>query len=166
VRAPAKRGSKRPAKGRAAPKRDASRQDAARKVRKPALLLANAYKNHDPSGWWMSEKLDGVRAFWDGKRFISRLGNVFPAPDFYKRGMPKTPLDGELIRHWGVEKDDVPRLLRLNGSWIEQRYGDMKDTTVRPNAGLYQMADILMEKVVLMAGIFLRSAEGKRYRKI
>jgi DNA ligase-1 len=96
VRAPAKRGSKRPAKGRAAPKRDASRQDAARKVRKPALLLANAYKNHDPSGWWMSEKLDGVRAFWDGKRFISRLGNVFPAPDFYKRGMPKTPLDGEL----------------------------------------------------------------------
>jgi len=71
-------------------------QDAAKKVKKPALLLANAYKNHDPSGWWQSEKLDGVRAYWDGHHFISRLGNVFPAPAFFKKGMPSTPLDGEL----------------------------------------------------------------------
>jgi DNA ligase 1 len=77
-------------------KRAEPKQDAAKKVRKPGLLLANAYKNHDPSGWWMSEKLDGVRAYWDGERFVSRLGNVFPAPNFFKRGMPKTVLDGEL----------------------------------------------------------------------
>ncbi|CAK0822044.1 unnamed protein product, partial [Prorocentrum cordatum] len=50
----------------------------------------------DPAGWWMSEKLDGVRGYWDGKNFYSRLGNQFPAPDWFKEGLPSTPLDGEL----------------------------------------------------------------------
>src|SRR6516165_10767170 len=43
----------------------------------PPLLLAERWENDaDLSGWWMSEKLDGVRAYWDGKQFVSRLGNV------------------------------------------------------------------------------------------
>lgn len=44
------------------------------KVQAPSLLLAQKYEKStiDPKGWWMSEKLDGVRAFWDGKKFISR----------------------------------------------------------------------------------------------
>jgi DNA ligase-1 len=50
----------------------------------------------DLSGWWMSEKLDGVRAYWDGKGFISRLGNTFHAPDWFLDGLPNVPLDGEL----------------------------------------------------------------------
>src|SRR6058998_2855399 len=42
----------------------------------PPLLLAERWENDaDLAGWWMSEKLDGVRAYWDGKQFISRLGN-------------------------------------------------------------------------------------------
>ena len=44
----------------------------------------------------MSEKLDGVRAYWDGKQFISRLGNLFHAPDWFVAGLPDVPLDGEL----------------------------------------------------------------------
>ena len=44
----------------------------------------------------MSEKLDGVRAFWSGSNFYSRQGNSFHAPDFFKKGLPKIPLDGEL----------------------------------------------------------------------
>jgi hypothetical protein len=28
-----------------------------------------------PKGWWMSEKLDGVRAYWNGSYFYSRNGN-------------------------------------------------------------------------------------------
>src|SRR5947208_10398671 len=32
----------------------------------PPLLLAESWDNVlDPAGWWMSEKLDGVRAYWD-----------------------------------------------------------------------------------------------------
>lgn len=44
----------------------------------------------------MSEKLDGIRAYWDGKRFISRAGNTFAAPDWFTAGLPDHPLDGEL----------------------------------------------------------------------
>jgi DNA ligase-1 len=30
--------------------------------------------NEDPTGWYMSEKLDGVRAYWDGEQFWSKNG--------------------------------------------------------------------------------------------
>ncbi|MCA9617132.1 MAG: DNA ligase, partial [Myxococcales bacterium] len=45
----------------------------------------------------MSEKLDGVRAYWNGEHFVSRLGNRFFAPDWFVEKLPKTPLDGELF---------------------------------------------------------------------
>ena len=63
----------------------------------PPLLLAETWDSAaDLSGWWMSEKLDGVRAYWDGKQFLSRLGNLFHAPDWFVEGLPEMPLDGEL----------------------------------------------------------------------
>ena len=63
----------------------------------PPLLLAETWDNAaDLSGWWMSEKLDGVRAYWDGKQFLSRLGNLFHAPDWFVEHLPDVPLDGEL----------------------------------------------------------------------
>jgi DNA ligase-1 len=63
----------------------------------PPLLLAQPWDNAtDLSGWWMSEKLDGVRAYWDGRQFLSRLGNLYHAPDWFIDGMPDVPLDGEL----------------------------------------------------------------------
>jgi DNA ligase-1 len=68
----------------------------------PPVLLAHKWENDvDLTGWWMSEKLDGVRAYWDGAQFLSRLGNVFHAPDWFIAGFPNTPLDGEL---WGGRK--------------------------------------------------------------
>jgi DNA ligase-1 len=63
----------------------------------PPLLLAETWDTAaDLAGWWMSEKLDGVRAYWDGKQLISRLGNLFHAPDWFLEGLPSAPLDGEL----------------------------------------------------------------------
>lgn len=63
----------------------------------PPVLLAEAWDNElDLAGWWMSEKLDGVRAYWDGKQFLSRQGNRFHAPDWFEEGLPDVPLDGEL----------------------------------------------------------------------
>jgi DNA ligase-1 len=63
----------------------------------PPLLLAHSWENDvDLTGWWMSEKLDGVRAYWDGTRFLSRLGNAYRAPAWFTKGLPSTPLDGEL----------------------------------------------------------------------
>lgn len=63
----------------------------------PPLLLAHAWDTStDLTDWWMSEKLDGVRAYWDGKRFLSRQGNEFFAPEWFLEGFPDAPLDGEL----------------------------------------------------------------------
>lgn len=63
----------------------------------PALLLAESWDRiTDPTGWWLSEKLDGVRAYWDGRQLLSRLGNLFHAPDWFLAGLPEVPLDGEL----------------------------------------------------------------------
>eukprot|EP01087_Luapelamoeba_hula_P003787 TRINITY_DN1363_c1_g1_i1.p1 TRINITY_DN1363_c1_g1~~TRINITY_DN1363_c1_g1_i1.p1 ORF type:complete len:911 (+),score=182.49 TRINITY_DN1363_c1_g1_i1:15-2747(+) len=66
----------------------------------PPLLLAHSFekKNVDPTGWWISEKLDGVRAYWDGKTFISRLGNPYMAGSWFTADFPTDqPLDGELF---------------------------------------------------------------------
>lgn len=65
--------------------------------KEPPLLLAERWDGAtDPTGWWLSEKLDGVRAFWDGKQLWSRLGNILHAPDWFVAGLPDVPLDGEL----------------------------------------------------------------------
>lgn len=75
---------------------------AATDAKAPPLLLAHSWQNDvDLTGWWMSEKLDGVRAYWDGHGFLSRLGNPYVAPDWFIEGLPPTPLDGEL---WGGRK--------------------------------------------------------------
>lgn len=75
------------------------RQDEKAKLFGPPILLAHSFEDYpdlDPAGWWYSEKLDGVRAYWNGSEFVSRQGNVYPAPDWFKAGLPDFPLDGEL----------------------------------------------------------------------
>lgn len=81
-------------------------------------------------GWYMSEKLDGYRCFWDGGltrglraaevpwantakhgRLIqepmatglwTRLGQPIPAPDYWLDSLPLQPLDGELTMGRGT----------------------------------------------------------------
>jgi hypothetical protein len=63
----------------------------------PTLLLAERYHDGiDVSRYWVSEKLDGVRAVWDGKALRFRSGNPVPAPRWFIDALPKQPLDGEL----------------------------------------------------------------------
>ena len=63
----------------------------------PALSLANVYRgNLDLDRYWASEKLDGVRAYWDGAALHSRNGNRFNAPAWFVEGFPQIALDGEL----------------------------------------------------------------------
>jgi DNA ligase len=60
------------------------------------LLAKNWSPDINPTGWLMSEKLDGVRAVWDGRRLVSRLGNTIPAPKWLLDELPGYELDGEL----------------------------------------------------------------------
>ncbi len=63
----------------------------------PALLLAQNYQQGvDVKQYLISEKYDGVRAFWDGKQLISRQGNIINAPEWFIKDLPKIQLDGEL----------------------------------------------------------------------
>jgi DNA ligase-1 len=63
----------------------------------PELLLAERYHGDiDVANYWVSEKLDGVRATWDGKTLRFRSGNPVPAPQWFLDALPKQPLDGEL----------------------------------------------------------------------
>ena len=69
----------------------------AAEIEPPALSLANVYHdNVDLEAYWVSEKLDGVRAWWDGESLYSRQGNRFNAPAAFVEGFPKAALDGEL----------------------------------------------------------------------
>jgi len=70
---------------------------AAGEAQAPSLLLANPYREGiDLGRYWVSEKLDGVRARWDGETLVSRGGNRFNAPAWFTKGFPRVPLDGEL----------------------------------------------------------------------
>ena len=58
------------------------------------------------AAYWVSEKLDGVRAWWDGESLYSRQGNRFDAPATFVQGFPEVLLDGEL---W-IERGTFERL--------------------------------------------------------
>ncbi len=63
----------------------------------PKILLAKAYhSNITLENYWVSEKLDGVRAYWNGRQLISRQGNVFVSPKWFTNVLPNVALDGEL----------------------------------------------------------------------
>lgn len=65
------------------------------------LMLLEQYKNQDVSGWVMSEKLDGVRGFWDGEQLLSRQGYPLNPPDYFVKNFPPFAIDGELFSERG-----------------------------------------------------------------
>ena len=65
-------------------------------VAPPLLLAHNWTADVDPSGYFLSEKLDGVRAYWQNGQFYSRQGNKFYAPAWFTPNLPVVTLDGEL----------------------------------------------------------------------
>jgi DNA ligase 1 len=63
----------------------------------PALMLSGVYRLGIPlQAYWLSEKYDGLRGFWDGQRLLTRGGQVVQAPSWFTAGWPTEPMDGEL----------------------------------------------------------------------
>ena len=61
------------------------------------VMLANVYHPGVALGdYWVSEKYDGVRGYWDGEKLLTRSGSVIHAPAWFTAHWPKTPMDGEL----------------------------------------------------------------------
>jgi DNA ligase 1 len=95
-------------------------------IAKPALTLAEVYApGVGLGGYLMSEKLDGVRAYWDGTRLITRGGHLIRAPDWFTAGLPPVPLDGELWLGRGrfAEASGAARRLEPDPeTWRDMRY--------------------------------------------
>jgi DNA ligase-1 len=84
-------------------------------AQKPKLLLLKVYKDQNISGWVMSEKLDGIRAYWNGKKLLTRSGKIIHAPKWFTKDYPPFEIDGELWSKRGdfenissIVRDKVP----------------------------------------------------------
>lgn len=63
----------------------------------PQIQLANLYhKGINLNQYLVSEKLDGVRAYWNGKELISKQGNIINAPKWFTKDFPQEHFEGEL----------------------------------------------------------------------
>lgn len=92
----------------------------------PALMLAQHWQPElEPQDFLVSEKLDGVRAFWDGSTLRFRSGRLIAAPAWFTAALPAIALDGEL---WlGRGRFDrlsgmVRRAVPIDAEWRELRY--------------------------------------------
>lgn len=67
---------------------------------KPQLMLASSANLHaltdKPNAYFVSEKLDGMRAYWSGTKLISRSGKLIAAPKWFIEALPTVAIEGEL----------------------------------------------------------------------
>jgi DNA ligase 1 len=69
----------------------------ARAAQPPALWLANPYQGDEKlTDYWVSEKYDGIRGYWDGHQLLSRSGKALNPPTWFVKGWPTQPFEGEL----------------------------------------------------------------------
>ncbi|MDR1708874.1 MAG: DNA ligase [Candidatus Accumulibacter sp.] len=92
----------------------------------PALLLAKTIgKDIDVTRYLVSEKLDGVRAYWDGRTLRTRGGAAINAPGWFVEGFPAQPLDGELWAGRGrfeAVSAAVRKEKPVDSEWRDVRY--------------------------------------------
>ena len=92
----------------------------------PAPMLASRITGDiDITAWLVSEKLDGVRARWDGRQLVTRAGNRIDAPAWFTAGWPAQSMEGELWIGRGrfQEISDLVRALQPDVSaWRQVRF--------------------------------------------
>ncbi len=63
------------------------------------VMTATAYQDTlNLKQYWLSEKLDGIRAIWDGNMLSTRSGRALNAPEWFTQSLPNFAVEGEL---WG-----------------------------------------------------------------
>ncbi len=92
----------------------------------PSLLLAKVWnRSIDPTGWWMSEKFDGLRCYWDGHQLWSRKGKRITAPAYFLAELPNDiALDGELWIGRGKFEETISTALseKPDDRWQDLRF--------------------------------------------
>ena len=134
----------------------------------PELMLANVYRQQDDvTQFWVSEKLDGIRARWDGRQLISRGGNPFTAPEWFVQGFPDQPLDGELWMGRGRYEDVVAVVrkqvpddgwkaikfmvfdLPAHGGTFTERVAAMRDLALTPYLAVVEQFRVDSDKALM-----------------
>ena len=59
-------------------------------------MTSTVWDDRDPTGWYLTEKFDGMRLYWDGSQFFTRQGRTINAPESITKQLPTVGLDGEL----------------------------------------------------------------------
>ncbi|WP_411993119.1 DNA ligase [Agarivorans sp. DSG3-1] len=86
----------------------------------PQLILATDYQQGlDLQRYWVCEKYDGVRAYWDGKQLLSRNGHVIGLPESIAQQLPNVAVDGELWLGRG-QFSALVSLVKQKNSRVEQ----------------------------------------------
>ncbi|MGF1909718.1 DNA ligase [Vibrio kasasachensis] len=62
----------------------------------PVVLAHHYQQGIDVAEYWQSEKLDGIRAIWDGKSLTTRNGRHIHVPKWFSDPLPDYPVEGEL----------------------------------------------------------------------
>lgn len=92
----------------------------------PPLLLAESWRDGlDVTQYLVSEKYDGVRAYWDGQRLWTRAGNLIQPPAWFTADLPPRPLDGELWLGRGRFEETsaaIRREMPREAEWRQMRY--------------------------------------------
>ncbi len=91
----------------------------------PLLLAETEQGQADVALYLVSEKLDGVRAFWDGQTLRTRKGHTIQVPSWFVARFPAQPLDGELWMGRG-EFERLSGIVRRqtpdDSQWQQVRY--------------------------------------------
>lgn len=119
----------------------------------PELLLLNKYRpGQAVAGWYISEKLDGVRAWWNGHALLSRKGNRFAAPSWFTQGFPPFELDGELwiARGRFEEVASITSRAEPHDGWKQLSYQifEVPNTPGGVDARLQRLRDYLLKQPV------------------
>ncbi len=88
-------------------------------------MLPKIYsQDKDVVGWWMSEKLDGVRGYWDGEQLWSKNGQLFHPPAQFTQQFPPFALEGELWGGRGTFERTAAAVLRHqpHAGWLELKF--------------------------------------------
>jgi DNA ligase-1 len=89
------------------------------------MMLPGVYaEGHDITGWLISEKLDGVRGYWDGKQLWSKNGKAFQPPAAFVRDLPDFALEGELWGGRGAFEKTASIVLKkeAHDGWLQLKF--------------------------------------------
>lgn len=99
--------------------------------------------------YFVSEKLDGVRGYWDGDKLFTRQGKPINSPMWFTKNWPKHPVDGEL---W-IERNQFQPLL----SCVSK-----KKTEIQPAKSCWQNVRFMMFDLPQHGGVFAERVDKMR----